>query len=182
MSAVILYIAASLDGYIADSQGGVSWLEPFEQAGEDYGYTAFYRSLDAVIVGRITYEQSLTFGEWPYRGVATYVVSHRPVQPPAGHHVEAYSGSLPELVSKLKDRFRKDIWLVGGAQLVAAFLRDNLIDQLILTVIPVMLGSGIPLFVEGSARRSLTLNAVNHYPNGIVQLTYHFSNVGETLA
>lgn len=179
MSAVILYIAASLDGYIADSQGGVSWLEPFEQAGEDYGYEAFTRRLDALIMGRKTYEQVLTFGAWPYEGMKTYVVSHRPVQPPAGHHVESYGGSLPALVRKLKDRSQKDIWLVGGSQIVDVFRRDDLIDQLVLTLIPVMLGNGIPLFVEGAAPRSLTLTAVHDYPNGVVQLDYDFQKVDQ---
>ena len=75
MSEVVYYIAASLDGYIADADGGVGWLEAFNQPDEDYGYGAFYRTLSAVISGRRTYEQALGFGEWPYEGVTTVVIS-----------------------------------------------------------------------------------------------------------
>ncbi len=172
MSEVVYYIAVSLDGYIADADGGVGWLEAFNQPDEDYGYSAFYRTLGAVIIGRRTYEQALGFGEWPYEGVTTVVISRQSPDVPEGKAIEVYNGDVTALVQRLKGQSDKDIWLVGGSEVAAAFWRADLIDTLILTIIPVILGSGVPLSRGSEPSRALVLDRVTPYPNGLVQLRY----------
>jgi dihydrofolate reductase len=172
MNKVVYYIAASLDGYIADADGGVGWLEAFNQPDEDYGYSAFYRTLGAVIIGRRTYEQALGFGEWPYEGVTTVVMSRQSPDVPEDKAIEIYNGDLTVLLQRLKGQTDKDIWLVGGSEVAAAFWRADLIDRLILTIIPVMLGGGVPLFRGGEPPRVLALDGVTPYPNGLMQLRY----------
>ncbi len=173
MSAVVLYIASSVDGYIADQQGGVGWLAPFEEAGEDYGYAEFLQRIGALVMGARTYRQVLGFGAWPYGEMPTYVFSHGPLVQPPGGGIEQYSGDPAQLIARISQAVEKDIWLVGGAALVDAFLRADLINELILSIIPVMLGSGIPLFSPGGAQPLLRLEAVRHYAGGVVQLHYH---------
>lgn len=174
-ASVICYIAASLDGFIADSAGSVDWLEPYQAFDEDYGYADFSRRLGTLIMGGNTYRQVLSFGDWPYQGIQTVVISHRPVDPHPGKAVEAYSGDLTRLIQEIKHRSDKDIWLVGGAQIIARFLQADLIDEWVLTIIPVMLGSGIPLFPRSAPRRQLHLLTARHYANGVVQLHYRFA-------
>ena len=164
---VVLYVATSLDGFIADCDGGVDWL--FTDG--DYGYSAFYDSIGALIMGRKTYEQVLSFGEWPYDGKAAYVYT-RSVLPGEHPHVEFVSGDVGEFVAALRARCSQDIWLVGGAQLIAPFRAQGLIDQYVLSVHPVLLGEGIPLFRGTQPRAGLRLEDAKSYPSGLVQLVY----------
>lgn len=172
MGDVIVYIACSVDGYIADEDGGVGWLDSFEGTGEDYGYTKFYASLGAVVMGAKTYEQVLDFGVWPYEGVETVVVTHRSLPQPQGGQVTFYAGDLSALVEKLKADSDKDIWLVGGAQLLASFMQAGLVHGFIISFIPALLGKGIPLFLPGGEPQSLKLTGSQTYESGIVQATY----------
>jgi dihydrofolate reductase len=176
MSKVILYIAASLDGYIARPNGDVDWLDKYLDDTEDYGYTDFYKSVGTVVMGRKTYDQVLTFGAWPYKGAKTYVVTSAPkafrFAERAKDSIEAYSGNLPELISKIKRESHKDIWLVGGGELIAGFINDYLIDEVIITIVPRILGTGIPLFKPNRTEVSMVFKYEKSYLNGVIQLSY----------
>jgi dihydrofolate reductase len=167
---VILYIAASLDGFIADRDGGVGWLDAYQAA--DYGYEAFLDTVGTVIMGAATYEQVLTFGPWPYAGKATYVFTHRPLPKADPANIDLYAGTPAILVHLIRSASDRNIWLVGGARLVAAFLNAGLVDEIRLFVIPTLLGAGIPLFRDITAAPGLDLLDSRPYPNGVVELHY----------
>jgi len=173
MTEIIYYVAASLDGYIATPDGGVGWLAPFEGAGEDYGYAAFYASVDALLLGSRTYEQVLTFGEWPYAGKPCWVFSRRPPAP-ARLGVIVTAQTPGQVAADLEARGIRRAWLVGGGQLAGAFRVEGLIGETIVSIIPVLLGAGIPLFGAPASTTVETLKLVEHkvYANGVVQLRY----------
>ena len=162
-----MFIATSLDGFIAERDGGVDWLF----TDNDYGYTSFFDSIETLIIGRRTYEQVLGFGEWPYGEKPTYVFTRG--VPGGDHpHVEFVSSEAGPLVEKLRHRSSGDIWLVGGAALVSVFRELHLIDEYILSVHPVLLGDGIPLFERPQPRESLRLREELSFGSGLVQLRY----------
>jgi len=165
MPKVKLYIATSPDGFIAARDGGVGWL----YTDGDYGYTAFFDSVEALIMGRHTYEQVLGFGEWPYGEKHTYVFTRGA---PGGEHphVEFISSDAGTFVEALRQRLMSDIWLVGGAALVSTFRKLGLIDEYILSVHPVLLGDGIPLFERPPQREGLRLQEGHSFERGLVQL------------
>jgi dihydrofolate reductase len=167
MRRVKLFIATSLDGHVARADGRIDWL--YHDA--DYGYAAFYDSIDTVIMGRRTYDDVLGFGPYPYADKTGYVFSHsRP--PAAAGSVTFVSGSPADFVARLRRLPGKDLWLAGGAGLVAAFLDHDLVDEFIVSVHPVVLGSGIPLFPRQGREIALTLSGVTSYESGLVQLRY----------
>jgi dihydrofolate reductase len=169
---VVLYIAASLDGFIADRDGGVDWLEQFAAAADgDYGYAAFYDSIGALVMGRTTYEQVHGFGDWPYPGKPTVVFSHDP--PEADQLDVSFTADDPTaVVASLREHTDGDLWLVGGGGLIASFRERGLIDEVILTIIPVLLGEGVPLFPGTQPEAALRLSDVQRFESGIVQLHY----------
>lgn len=183
MPEVILYIAVSVDGYIASSDGAVDWLDAIWEPGDstddnpspagDYGYADFVAGVGVVLMGRVTYEQILSFGvDYPYPGTAGYVFS-RSRAGERDEHAQFVDGmDLPGLVAQLKGEQDKNIWLVGGGQLVREFLRRDLIDRMELFILPVVLGAGIPLFPPDTPQRGLTLTGCRAYPAGIAQLSY----------
>lgn len=163
------YIAASADGFIATSDGGVGWLDPFNE--EDFGYAEFEAHIGTLVMGRKTFEQVLTFGKWPYAGKKVVVLSSRKV-PSLPEGAVARRGGLPGLVAELREA-KQDAWVVGGAKTLAEFLKLGAVSRLELFVIPVLLGDGVPLFERRSARaEKLTLDEVRQYPNGVVKLGY----------
>ena len=170
MPEIIYYVAASIDGYIATPDGGVDWLAPFEGGLEDYGYSAFYDSVDAILLGSRTYEQVLTFGDWPYPGKPSWVFSARefPVEP----EVTFTHASPVEIAADLDAPGTRRAWLVGGAALASSFRNVGLITEYIISVMPVVLGGGIPLFAKPGPREKLTLVSEMRYEDGVVQLTY----------
>ncbi len=170
MPKVSLYIACSLDGYIARPDGDIEWLSLVEIPGEDYGYQAFYNSVDGLLIGARTFEQILSWGEWPHGDRATFVFSHH--QPPAlTDNLYWLSGNpVDELHSRLKDSHH--LWLVGGAELIEQFQRQNAIDEYIISFIPVLLGEGIPLFKPQNQQQVLRLLDSRSYPSGLVQHHY----------
>lgn len=173
MRKVILFIAMSLDGYIADPAGGVSWL-----AGQDAdaetpdSYSDFIRGVDTVVMGRNTYQQIVTElspSEWPYRGLTSYVLTHRPAPDTDG--IRFVCESPAELVRRLRQTDGKDIWICGGASVIQPLVREDLIDRYHLTVIPTLLGGGLRLF--GSMEQALPLRLVNvQSGNGMTNLIY----------
>lgn len=173
MSRYIVTMSASLDGYIADAEGNVHWLEPFEK--DDYGYEAFLGSIGAIIMGRVTYEQVRSFGPWPYDGIPTLVWTGRDLDDlPEG--AESLSGGVEATASWLeKYAGGRDIWVLGGARTVNGYLRAGLIDRIELFIAPVLIGGGVRLFEQGATEPSLLkIHTAQPYANGVVQLTYDF--------
>ena len=205
------FVATSLDGFIAGPDGDIDWLF----TGGDYGYSEFYRSVDCVAMGRKTFELSLSFPEYPYRGKRAYVFTRRTLKPPHPDVVivheppdaflaelkqkapdsESLSGersggselrlagrtssSEPPLAGRtssneppLAGRTGNKIWFVGGGELGGALIQAGLIDELVLTIHPVTLGRGIPLFNPHDRRTDWALQTVTSYREGLVQVTY----------
>jgi dihydrofolate reductase len=172
MKKTILYIAASLDGYIARTDGSVDWLPAPVIGGEDYGYAAFLETVDTLVMGRKSYEQMLTFGPWPYGDRRCVVFSGtRGGQRDA--HAEFVDGDIAACVRELKEgNGDGGIWIVGGGEVVAACLAGEVVDEIILTTVPVLLGEGIRLFPETTWSTRLRLEGVQSFADGLVQQTY----------
>lgn len=164
-----VFIAKSLDGFIARRDGALDWLGSFQSSGEDYGYAEFSASVDALVIGRNTYDVVLGFGAWPYSGKRVIVLTHRPLVAKNGE--EPFAGDVCELVDRLSREGVKRIYVDGGA-VVQQFLAAGLIDDLTVSIIPVLLGEGVPLF--GKTERDIGLRLVESrsFPNGLVQLEY----------
>ena len=166
---VILYTAMSLDGYIAKEDGSVDWLEDTGE-GVEGTYLKFYSSIDTIIMGRKTYDQILTFGEWVYKGKDTYVLTSDISRVPEKPNIEFRNDEIEDLTTELKQKSKSNIWLLGGAEIVNAFLEKKLIDEYRIAIVPVILGTGIPLFTSG-AEENLDFKQVTEY-DGIVELKY----------
>jgi dihydrofolate reductase len=164
MGKIILYIASSLDGYIARENGDVDWLP----TNTDSGYDNFYKSIDTVIMGKKTYDQILTFGDYPYKGKKSYVFT-RNDSLTKDENVEFVS-NIEEFSRNLVSS-KGNIWLVGGSELFSAFLEHKLVDEIILSIIPTVLGKGIPLFQNINQEANLKLIKTTGY-SGFVELTY----------
>jgi dihydrofolate reductase len=167
MRKVVLFIATSLDGYIADTSGGVDWLF----TDQDYGYTVFLETIDSVIMGRTTYEQILSFGEYPYSSKTGFVFSETR-SGDRDENVEFVSGDVKSFVENLRQSPGKDIWLIGGGKLVRSFVQENLIDMFIIYVHPIILGAGISLFPSPLSTTHLTFQKSQAFDTGLVQLVY----------
>ena len=164
MGKLILYIASSLDGYIARENGDVDWLP----INTDSGYDNFYKSIDTVIMGKKTYDQILTFGDYPYKGKKSYVFT-RNDSLTKDENVE-FASNVEEFSRNLVSS-KGNIWLVGGSELFSAFLEHKLVDEIILSIIPTVLGKGIPLFQNINQEANLKLIKTTEY-SGFVELTY----------
>ncbi|MBA2503761.1 MAG: dihydrofolate reductase [Pyrinomonadaceae bacterium] len=168
MRKVKLFIAHSLDGYIARPNGSLDWLA----ADGDFGMTNFFKSIDTALMGRKTYEATLKLGGAPdaYKGMTYYVFSRS--QESGAEGFEFISGDIRAFVESLREAKGKNIWLMGGGGLIESFLQENLIDEFILTVFPIILGAGIPLFRGENQQTDLKLIESKSYESGIVQLHY----------
>ena len=168
---VILYIATSLDGYIAKPNDDLSFLSIVEQEGQDYGYVDFINTVDTVILGRKTYDWVLSkVQEFPNAEKETYVITRSP-KPNIGN-IKFYSVNLKELVLKLKREDGRDIFIDGGAEIVNALLHENLIDEFYISIIPILIGSGVRLFQDGRPEQHLKLIDSKQFDTGLVQLHY----------
>jgi dihydrofolate reductase len=168
---VFLFIATSVDGFIARADGGIDWLSSVETEGEDYGYGEFISQVDTVIMGRKTYDTVLGFGiEFPHKGRACYVLSRTRT----GHdeNVQFYAGDPAALVQQLRQQPGGHIFVDGGAQALAALMQQDLVDDYIISTIPVLLGSGIPLLAGQQQELPLQLVSARSYASGLVQRHY----------
>lgn len=170
---VVLYIAMSLDGYIADHNGGINWLggqsDDFEG---DYGYEEFVKDVDTVIMGMTTYNQIVTElspNEWPYPNMKSYVFTHQRCE--NNENVQFISGDVNQFISKLKGEKGKNIWICGGANIVNQLIRADLIDVYHLTIMPIILGKGIQLFAENNPTALLRVEKMKEV-NGAIDIVY----------
>jgi len=164
-----VYIATSLDGFVAGEDGDLRWLERVERLGEDYGYARFMAGVDTVIVGRKTYDVVLGFGAWPYAGKHVIVLTHR--APKARDGERFYEGDVGALVAELSSTGLQHAY-VDGPQVIQQFLAAGLVQSLTLSVIPVALGTGIPLFGMKLRQVPLALVRSQAFDSGLVQLEY----------
>jgi dihydrofolate reductase len=166
---VSAFVGTSVDGFIARANGDLDWLP----SGGNPSYDAFIATVDAVVMGRKTFEKVLTFGIWPYGDKPVVVLSTRPLEVPAlpGALLEQASGAPSEIVSRLADRGMRHLYVDGGMT-IQRFLQAGLIQHLIVTRVPVLIGDGIPLF--GALKRDIALShvATITYPGGLVQTEY----------
>jgi len=168
---VILYIATSLDGYIAKPNDDLSFLSIVEQAGEDYGYAEFIKSVDTVILGRKTYDWVMTqVSEFPHADKITYVIT-RNLRPAIGK-TQFYSGNLKQLILKIKAEPGKDIFIDGGSEIVNELLKENLIDEFVISIIPILVGNGTRLFKDNRPEQQLQLISTKQFEKGLTQLHY----------
>lgn len=208
---VVLYVATSLDGFLADEDGGVEWLASFEgaddgghesgeagdgsgevgdgsgEAGDGSGgvdggseptdeppapdgYEAFLAGVDCLLVGSRTYEQVLSFGEWPYGDLPTIVLTTRDL-PRATPAVEFVAGDVGEVARDLRGQ-HGTVWLVGGAAVAQSALRAGAVDEIRLTVVPTLLGGGIHLFDDAAGAHGLDLLGTATHAGGLVELRY----------
>ena len=171
---VILYIAASLDGYLADPEGKVDWLKGHgQEEGEDPGYLELAEQVDTVIMGRTTYEQvvkELSPDKWPYEGMDCYVVTSQFLEDT--ENVTFWPGDITELVYLLKQQPGKSIWLLGGARLLKNFMEQELVDQYWISTIPAILGQGIRLFMPGDYHQRLIYSR-SFVHDGIITSVYY---------
>lgn len=176
---ISVYIATSIDGYIARKDGSLDWLESVGGFDDDYGFNNLLNSIDAVIMGRKTYEiaASAPEAEWPYNGKRVIVLSRSLQTVKSG--VELFSGEVSQLASQLYADGVKHVWVDGGVT-VSQFLHAQMVDHMTLSVIPVVLGSGIPLFNAIDREFSCRLVSSQSYASGLVQLRYDIGS-GKTL-
>jgi dihydrofolate reductase len=169
---VTVFVGTSVDGFIARTNGDLDFLP--EGGGEPHGYSEFIATVDAIVIGRNTFEKVLTFGDWPYGEKRVVVLSSRPVDFPLaiGGAVEQMAGPPVDIVSRLAASGAQHIYVDGGIT-VQRFLAAGLVQRLIITRVPVLIGDGIPLF--GILPRDVRLRhvATRHYPSGLVQSEYH---------
>jgi dihydrofolate reductase len=169
-----VYVAASLDGFIARENGDIDWLdESGEESGEDYGYKKFMDTIDCIVMGRITYEKALMFREWPYHATPVVVLSSHPLHIPERliGCIETMSCSPNEVITRLTKRGAKHLYIDGG-KTIQEFLAPGLINRLIITRIPVLIGKGIALFGPLSHDVKLRHIETRQFPNGFVQSEY----------
>jgi len=161
------FLAMTLDGFIARPDGRFDFLKPFQE--EAHGYQAFLDSVDVLVVGRNTYEVVLGFPEWPYPGKRCVVLSHRPG--PSRHAEEFLSGTPAEVAVRLSRTGARHAYVDGGA-VVSEFLAAGLLDDLTVSVVPIVLGQGIRLFQGSFPECHLRLEGSRSFPSGVVQATY----------
>jgi dihydrofolate reductase len=177
---ISVFIATSVDGFIARPNGDLDWLPA--GGGEDHGYNAFMASVDALVIGRKTFETVLAFEAWPYGDKRVVVLSRRPLDlsTAGGGGVEQMSGPPPEIAAQLASSGAHHIYVDGGAT-IQGFLEAGLIQRLVITRVPVLIGAGVPLF--GTLPRDVRLLhvATRHYRSGLVQSEYHVGGMSHSL-
>jgi len=170
---VIVHIAASADGYIARPDGDLEWLTSRPPPPGFYGMSTFTKSVDTKVLGRKTYEISVRMGA-RFDSKSRHFVFSRgapPADAPPG--VEFVTGAIGPFVSRLREQAGKDIWLMGGGDLIASFLDEGAIDEFVVSVVPLFIGDGIPLLARRHRHVPLSLLSTERFEDGLVQLRYH---------
>jgi dihydrofolate reductase len=168
---VVLYIATSLDGYIAKPNDDLEFLSIVAQEGQDYGYADFVKTVDTVILGRKTYDKVIAMGfEFPHADKDVYIITRTPKSNIGS--IKFYTGDLPALIAKLKSESGKNIFCDGGAEIVNELLKHDLIDEFVISVIPILVGNGTKLFKDGRPEQKLELVSTKQFDKGLAQLHY----------
>lgn len=176
---VIVHIAASADGYIARLDGDLDWLTSRPAPEGFYGMNAFMKTIDTTILGRKTYEISLELGAKFDSKSRTYVFSRHPPPDDVPLGVDFVNEAIGPFVRRLREQPGKDIWLMGGGDLIASFLDANAIDEFVVSVVPVFLGDGIPLIARSKRHVLLHLQSTQRFEDGLVQLHYRLGTEKE---
>ncbi|HEY9617399.1 MAG TPA: dihydrofolate reductase family protein [Microcoleaceae cyanobacterium] len=171
MVELVYYVAISLDGYIATPDGGIDWLPPLAPEDEDFGYAEFYAGIEALVMGRHTYEKVLELGEWMYADKPCWVCSRHQL-PIVRSGVVVTNQSPSEIVAEMEAQNLKRVWLVGGGQLASSFRHKGLISEYVIAVIPVVLGEGIPFLKPSPPQDKLRLVDCKIYAKDVVLLRY----------
>lgn len=167
MRRIVYSVACSLDGYIARQDHSYDWIPH----GEDYGLTAFFKTVDTALIGRKTHDLMVSAGQPTFPGMTTYVFSRDP-NPPEYKGVHWVATDPVAIVQEIRQKPGKDIWLMGGSNLARIFFEARLVNQIKLAVVPILLGKGIPLFPEFNQEIALKLVDQKSYSDGIVQFSY----------
>jgi dihydrofolate reductase len=174
---VIVHVATSADGYIARPDGDLEWLTSRPAPEGFYGMNAFMKSVDTKLLGRKTYEESLRLGAtFDAKKGRTIVFSRQTPPSDAPPGVEFVNGAIGAFVSRLREEPGKDIWLMGGGDLIASFLDEQAIDEFVVSVVPVFIGDGIPLIARRHRNVPLDLHSVERFDDGVAQLRYRIQN------
>ncbi|MDP2217745.1 MAG: dihydrofolate reductase family protein [Methanolobus sp.] len=169
MSRKIVYIATSLDSFIARKNGDIDWLE--EDPSYDY-YNEFIKNVEVILMGATTYEKVMSFGiDWPYPEQTSYVFTHKKDHADE-RNIKFTDEDIISLVEKLQTETTGDIWIMGGSDLINQFLRKGLVDEIVIGIQPIILGEGIPLFTQPDEIR-LELTKVSSYDKGMIQVHYN---------
>jgi dihydrofolate reductase len=173
MRSLVIYIATSLDGYIAKPNDDLSFLKLVEKEGEDYGYAEFTATIDTIILGRKTYDWVVReIGSSHYdNGDRDVFVITRTERTGVGR-TTFYTGNVTELVQRLKSESGKNIYCDGGAEIIDTLLKSDLIDELIISIVPVLLGEGTRLFKDGRPEQQLKLVGTKTFNTGLTQVHY----------
>lgn len=171
---ITVYIATSIDGYIARKDGSLDWLDRVGGFDEDYGFQKLIDSIDAVILGRNTYEVAATVQDWPYKGKRIVVLSNS--LQTVREETELFRGDITQLVAQLHQDGIKHIWIDGGVT-ISQFLDLQMVDCMTLSIIPVILGGGMPLFNPIGKELDCHLVSSQSYPSGLVQLNYELEYI-----
>ncbi len=171
-----VFVAASLDGYIARSDGELDWLDEVNESvpvEEDCGFAEFLSTIDAIVMGRTTFDKVLTFGQWPYGDRPVIVLTRNPLEDPSALPVTvtASAETPSELLARLEKEGYRNVYVDGG-KTIGAFLAEGAIESLTVTIVPILLGDGIPLFGRLPNDIRLTLSNSRIFDFGFVQLTY----------
>jgi dihydrofolate reductase len=169
---IIVHIATSADGYIARPDGDIEWLTNRPAPRGFYGMGKFERSIDAKLLGRKTYDLSLRLGATFTGKTRHYVFSRQPPPASVPPGVEFVTGGIGPFAKRLREQRGKNIWMMGGGEIIAAFLDAGAIDEFVISVVPVLIGDGIPLIAPRHLDVPLRLRSVQRFPDGLVQLHY----------
>lgn len=168
-----VFVASSLDGFIAAADGGIDWLVNYPNPdNNDYGFAEFSQKIDALVTGRNTYNQVVSFKEWPYT-MPVFVLSHTEGKVPEAlkDKVTFIRGEPKEVLQELNARGYTNLYIDGG-KVIQSFLREDLIDEMIITTVPILLGEGIPLFGSLPQMQYFHLVKTESYPSGLVKNHY----------
>ncbi len=175
MRKLVLYISCSLDGYIAKANDNLDFLNLVQKEGEDYGYKEFMNTIDAVIVGHKTYDWVIGQGyDFPHLDKESYIITRQ--EKNRKGNLIFYNGELKPLVEELKRKKGKNIFCDGGAEIVNQLLNERLFDEIILSIIPVLVGNGKRLFKDGRPEQQLETVSIKKFDTGLVQVHYKCKN------
>ena len=174
MKEIRLFIATSLDGFIAREDGSLDWLVNIPNPSQtDHGYNEMIENTDVIVMGRKTYDEILGFGiEWPYGNCKTFVVTRKQDFIPSTSNTFFLNKINDEIIKFLKDQSSKNIWLAGGGSLVTQFLNHGAIDEMTISIVPIVLGKGIRLFADEPSETQFETVKTELFDTGIVNLVY----------